>query len=123
MAVNSTRQDEQLGTMSKWKVGLRLLSYLKRYKWSVILVIVVMAISVGITLVNPLIIESAIDDYLSVKDMDGLMWLGLFALGLNIVFIIVVKILPLFLLLLTTYSLNSNHSDHTLRQTYVLKHL
>lgn len=92
MAVNSTRQDEQLGAMSKWKVGLRLLSYLKRYKWSVILVIVVMAISVGITLVNPLIIESAIDDYLSVKDMNGLMWLGLFALGLNIVFIIVVKI-------------------------------
>lgn len=92
MAVNASRQDEQLETMSKLKVALRLLSYLKRYRWSVVIVVLVMAISVGITLINPLIIESAIDDYLSIKDINGLLRLGIFAVIINIVFVIVVKI-------------------------------
>lgn len=51
-----------------------------------------MAVTVAISLVNPLLIEEAIDHYIANKDMKGLMELGLFALGLNIIFIIMVKI-------------------------------
>ena len=55
-------------------------------------VLLCMAVTVAISLVNPLLIEEAIDHYIANKDMKGLMGLGLFALGLNIIFIIMVKI-------------------------------
>ena len=55
-------------------------------------VLLCMAVTVAISLVNPLLIEEAIDHYIANKDMRGLMGLGLFALGLNIIFIIMVKI-------------------------------
>ena len=92
MAVNSFREDEQVKSQGKWKVIVRLFSYLKDYIKGVIGVLICMGVTVAISLVNPLLIESAIDDYIGVGDMQGLLKLGIFAMVLNILFIIMVKV-------------------------------
>lgn len=92
MAVNSFREDEQVKSQSKWKVIIRLFSYLKNYRNGVIGVLACMGVTVAITLVNPLLIESAIDDYIGAGDIEGLWKLGIFALVLNLIFIVMVKV-------------------------------
>ncbi|MBQ6844319.1 MAG: ABC transporter ATP-binding protein [Agathobacter sp.] len=92
MAVNSFREDEQVKSQGKWKVIVRLFSYLKDHIKGVIGVLLCMGVTVAISLVNPLLIESAIDDYINVGDMKGLLKLGIFAMVLNILFIIMVKV-------------------------------
>lgn len=92
MAVNSFREDEQMESKGKWKVIVRLFSYLKNHTKGVIGVLICMGITVGITLINPLLIETAIDDYIGAGNVNGLLRLLLFALGLNIIYILLVKI-------------------------------
>ena len=94
MAVNSFREDEKVESQGKWKVIIRLLSYLKDYKAGVAGVLLCMMMTVAISLVNPLLIEAAIDKYIDTPnaDMAGLIRLGLFAAVLNIIFIILVKV-------------------------------
>lgn len=93
MAVNSYREDEQLmeGTDKK-KILRRLFSYLLEYKGILLAVLLCMGITVAISLTNPLLIEEAIDHYIADGDLRGLLKLGIFALALNIIFIITVKI-------------------------------
>ena len=94
MAVNSFREDEKVVSQGKWKVIVRLLSYLKNYKLGVAGVLLCMMVTVAISLINPLLIEAAIDNYIDTTDADmaGLIRLGLFAAGLNIIFITLVKV-------------------------------
>ena len=92
MAVNSYREDEYMENTDKKKILRRLFSYLLEYKGILIAVLICMGITVAISLVNPLLIEEAIDHYIAQSDFNGLMKLGLFALVLNILFIIMVKI-------------------------------
>ena len=92
MAVNSYREDEFMENTDKKKILRRLFSYLLEYKGILIAVLICMGITVAISLVNPLLIEEAIDHYIAQKDFAGLMKLGLFALVLNIIFIVMVKI-------------------------------
>ena len=94
MAVNSFREDEKVESQGKWKVIVRLLFYLKDYKAGVAGVLLCMLVTVAISLVNPLLIETAIDKYIDTPnaDMMGLIRLGVFAAVLNIIFIILVKI-------------------------------
>ena len=93
MAVNSYREDEQLmeGTDKK-KILRRLFSYLLKYKGILLAVLLCMGITVAISLTNPLLIEEAIDHYIADGDLRGLLKLGIFALVLNIIFVITVKI-------------------------------
>ena len=92
MAVNSFREDEQLNGVGKKETLKRLFSYLFKYKRAVIGVLVCMLITVVITLVNPLIIENAIDVYIVNNDMPGLAKLAIFTIVLNVIFIIMVKV-------------------------------
>ncbi len=92
MAVNSFREDEQVKSQGKWKVIVRLFSYLKDHIKGVIGVLFCMSVTVAISLINPLLIESAIDDYIGIGDMQGLLKLGIFAMVLNVFFIIMVKV-------------------------------
>ena len=59
MAVNSFREDEYMENTDKKKILSRLLSYLLDYKLAIAGVLVCMGITVGISLVNPLLIEEA----------------------------------------------------------------
>ena len=92
MAVNSYREDEFMENTDKKKIFRRLFSYLLDYKGIVIAVLFCMGVTVAISLVNPLLIEEAIDHYIAESDLNGLLRLGLFALVINIIFIIMVKI-------------------------------
>lgn len=92
MAVNSYREDEFMENTDKKKILRRLFSYLLEYKWVVLAVLFCMGVTVAISLVNPLLIEEAIDNYIAEGDFDGLLKLGVFALILNIIFIVMVKV-------------------------------
>lgn len=92
MAVNSFREDEQVESMGKWKVIVRLFSYLKSHVKTVILVLLCMGITIGISLVNPLLIEYAIDEYIGKENLKGLLALGVFCLMLNVVYVLLVKV-------------------------------
>lgn len=92
MAVNSYREDEHMENTDKKKIMIRLFSYLKNYKKGLIGVLICMAVTVLIQLVNPLLIEEAIDHHIAVGDYKGLMEIGIAAVLLNVLFLIMVKI-------------------------------
>jgi len=92
MAVNSYREDEFLESTDKKKILMRLLSYLFVYKAQIAGVLLCMGVTVAISLINPLIIEEALDNYVANKDFPGLLRLGVFALVLNLIFIVMVKV-------------------------------
>jgi ATP-binding cassette subfamily B protein len=76
----------------KKKIILRLLSYLKKHKAGILLVMIAMGITVAISLVNPLIIEDAIDNYIGQSDWNGLIRIGVYTLFLNLLYIVMVKV-------------------------------
>lgn len=92
MAVNSFREDERLEGIGKAQTLKRLFSYMLQYKLQIFGVLICMLITVGITLINPLMIEAAIDVYIAGRDMPGLARLAALAAALNIIFIIMVKV-------------------------------
>lgn len=91
MAVNSYKEDENLNEVSKLKTLGRLFSYLLSHKASIFVVLLIMAYCVCVSLINPLIIESAIDNHISTGDYIGLYRLVVIALILNAILIILVK--------------------------------
>lgn len=92
MPINSFKDDEQTIEVSKLKTLLRLLSYLLTYKKEILGVLAIMAFCVFVSLLNPLIMESAVDDYISKGNVAGLFKLIGFALSLNILMVIGIKI-------------------------------
>lgn len=92
MAVNSYREDEFMENTDKKKILRRLFSYLLEYKGILMAVLFCMGVTIAISLINPLLIEEAIDHYIADSDFEGLLKLGIFALILNIIFIVMVKI-------------------------------
>lgn len=92
MPINSFKEDEISVDAGKTKTLLRLFSYLLAYKKEVIIVLVIMAYCVGVNLVNPLIIEAAIDKYISAGNYPGLLRLILFALILNFSMVMFIKL-------------------------------
>lgn len=62
------------------------------YKVPITIVIIIMLTTVAISIANPIIIQRAIDVNIANKDIKGLLILGAFALGLNIMFVLLVKL-------------------------------
>ena len=93
MAVNSYKDDEQSVERSKAQTLKRLFSYLLAYKWQIVLVLLIMGYGVLVSLVNPLIMESAIDDHIAQKDMYGLFRLLGIALAINLFLSLIVEII------------------------------
>lgn len=92
MAVNSFREDEQMKSTDKGKIIRRLFSYMARFKWGIVGVLLCMGVTIAIKLVNPLIIEDAIDNYIAESDIPGLLKLGIGASILNVIYFIMVKV-------------------------------
>lgn len=92
MAVNSYKEDEELEGIGKKETLKRLFTYMLKYKLQVFGVILCMMVTVVITLINPLIIQEAIDNYIANKDIPGLLHLAAFTVIINIIFIIMVKV-------------------------------
>ena len=92
MAVNSFKEDEWQSDVKKSVTIKRLLSYLLAYKKQIVIVLLIMAYCVTVSIINPLFIESAVDDYITKKDFYGLAWLIGIALVINVVWILLVKL-------------------------------
>ena len=92
MAANSIREDEDISTVKKSVTIKRLLSYLFRYKKTITIVMFIMAYCVAVSLINPLIIESAIDDYITPGNIKGVFVLVGIALAMNAGRVVLVKI-------------------------------
>ncbi len=92
MAFQSYKQDENITTAGKAATLLRLFSYLLAYRAEIVLVLLMMGICVLITLINPLIIEEAIDHSVASRDLNSLLSLAVFGILINIAFILLVKI-------------------------------
>lgn len=92
MSINSYKQDEQSTGQSKKNLFFRLFQYLLAYKKTLLFVFLIMAVCLTITLINPLLIEIAIDRYIEPKDYPGLLRLCLFAFIINGILILLVKL-------------------------------
>lgn len=92
MPINSFKEDEVTVERSKIQTLLRLFSYLLHYKKQIILVLFIMLICVTINIVNPLIIETAIDKYIGGGNYPGLVKLVIFAFAINILMVILIKL-------------------------------
>ncbi|MFA9462940.1 MAG: ABC transporter ATP-binding protein [Velocimicrobium sp.] len=92
MAVDSFRKDEKTTTVSRKNTLVRLFSYLLNYTGAVVGVLFIMAVTIAISVINPLLIERAIDVYISKKDVSGLIKLAVFGASINLVFVLLVKL-------------------------------
>lgn len=87
MAVNSFREDEEQKQVMNRETIVRLFRYLLSYKKTIAIVLVIMAVTTGITMINPLLIQHAIDVDIAEGDIRGLLGLGVLALVLNLVWL------------------------------------
>jgi len=91
MNTNSSKTDELLTDVKKSTTLLRLFSYMKPYKREIIVVLFLMIMSIGITLVNPLLMQRAIDVNITNKDYYGLILLGVIALIINFALLLFIR--------------------------------
>ena len=92
MSINAIKEDEWVSDVSKRETIGRLLKYLLAYKKTIVIVLFIMIYCVAVSIINPLFIESAIDDHITVRDFKGLAVIIAVALLVNIVWILLVKL-------------------------------
>lgn len=88
MAINSTKVDEKTVEKSKIATLGRLFSYLFAYKKRLIVVFFILAISMFASLVNPTIMQMAIDDYIAKGNLPGLYKLIIFVVIMNLIVVV-----------------------------------
>ena len=92
MARNATKQDEQISNKTKRETLFRLFKYLFGYKKTIAVVMLLMAATTTIVLLNPIILERAIDVHIENKDREGLIKLGIIGITLNVLLILLIKL-------------------------------
>ena len=92
MSVNSFREDEEQKEVLKLDTLMRLYRYLLKYGKKIVIVLLIMCVTIAINLINPLIIERAVNVHIANKDMKGLMLLCLFGVGLNVINVAGIKL-------------------------------
>ena len=91
MSINSVRQDEEQKETVKIKVLVRLFKYMLAYKKQIISVVLCMLLSLGISVINPLLLEYAIDNKITGKDWTGLVVVAAILLTLSIIYMVSAK--------------------------------
>lgn len=91
MSINSVKEDEEQKDSVKIKVILRLFRYMLHYKKEIIFVLLAMLLSLSISMVNPLLMEHAIDVNITEKDWNGLVTVVAVLLALSVVFMFTSK--------------------------------
>ena len=92
MENNSIKKDEEVMRRSKSEITLKLLEYLKPYKLKSFVVILLMIFVMISGIVNPLLLEVAIDKYVVNKNVNGLIIIGGALIVLNLLAWILSKI-------------------------------
>ena len=83
-SINTVRQDENTRMTKKSETLIRLLKYLLNYKGLIVWVLLTMAVSIAITLINPLLAERAINVHIKDRNMQFLVSLSVLAIILNV---------------------------------------
>lgn len=86
MAVNAIRQDEEQKEVLKKDTLVRLYKYLLYFKKELAVVAVIMAVTLTINMISPLILERAVNVHVAAGDIAGLLRLGVVAICLFLIF-------------------------------------
>lgn len=81
---NLIKKDEEVIRRSKSEITVKLLEYLKPYKFKSFIVILLMIFVMISSIVNPLLLKIAIDKYVANKDVTGLILIGIILIVLNL---------------------------------------
>lgn len=92
MPINTVKQDEISLSVPKYKTLARLLRYLLAYKIQIAVVLVMVFCGVCVSLINPLLMEYAIDECIQKRDEIRLLQMGMAALLLNLFMLICMKV-------------------------------
>ena len=92
MAINSYKEDEKLEKKSKFATMPRLFKYLLKYKGRIAFVFLLMGFGTIIDLINPLIMEKAIDDYIVPGNIVGMIKIVAVYAVLNILLVLAIKL-------------------------------
>lgn len=90
--MNSYKIDEEQVQKSNFETMPRLFRYLLKYKKKIALVFVLMAFGTGVDLINPLLNERAIDNYIIPGDLAGLIRIVLLGAVINILAVLAIKL-------------------------------
>lgn len=82
MAVNASRMDEEQKEVSKKETIFRLFGYLLVYRRELVLVLLIMAGTLAISMITPLLMERAVNVHVANKDVTGLLTIGAVSLGM-----------------------------------------
>lgn len=90
--MNSFKQDEQLVKKSNFETMPRLFKYLLNYKGKIAGVFACMAIGTTVDLINPLLCERAIDQYIMKAQIPGLVRIIILSAVINILAVLAMKV-------------------------------
>ena len=82
--LNNIEKDEEIVRRSKKEIIIRLMAYLKPYKAKSMIVILLMILVMLCNVVNPYLLQQAIDVYVVNKDINGILLIGVILLVINI---------------------------------------
>ena len=82
--LNNIEKDEEIVRRSKREIIIRLIAYLKPYKAKSMIVILLMILVMLCNVVNPYLLQQAIDVYVVNKDINGILLIGGILLFINI---------------------------------------
>ncbi|SHK29160.1 ATP-binding cassette, subfamily B [Hathewaya proteolytica DSM 3090] len=89
--INGVRADEEVKRYKKMSVVKRLFSYLKPYKMKVFIVVLLMIVIMVSTLINPMLLEVAIDKCIGNNDVTGLIYMAIAMVTMNLVAMFAMK--------------------------------
>jgi ATP-binding cassette subfamily B multidrug efflux pump len=92
MSINNFREDELTKEVIKRTTIKRLFKYMLAYKKVVGIVLSIMLVIITVTIVNPLFMEIAIDQYIANANYTGLFFIAGIALSINLLAMILSKI-------------------------------
>lgn len=89
--VSSYKQDEAVSKVSNIVTIRRLFRYMLKYKKQVLAVILMMAITTGVTIVNPVLVKVVVDNYIEKSDYQGIFLILGIGLALNLLMAVCVR--------------------------------
>ncbi|MCR5285959.1 MAG: ABC transporter ATP-binding protein/permease [Treponema sp.] len=90
--MNSYKIDEKQVQKSNFETMPRLFKYLLKYKFRILTVLLLMAFGTAVELINPLLIERAIDSYIIPAKIPGLVKIVIIGAVLNILCVLAIKL-------------------------------
>ncbi|MDU1411464.1 MAG: ABC transporter ATP-binding protein [Clostridium sp.] len=98
MAKNTVNQDEKVIALKGKDIFIRLIAYMKPYKLNIAMILFLMLIVTGVGLLSPMLLKMAIDKFIPIKDVNGLI---LISFGL-----VILTLISMYASKYSTFSMN-----------------